>query len=83
MTLTSYETAVLQALAAAAEPLGWYRIEIALMNVSLPERGHLPTVLRGLRERGYIDEAQSDDVPNERYSITDAGRAALVERQPA
>ena len=79
MTLTSYETAVLQALARSPSPLGWYSIEIRLM--CMPGQrpyAHLPTVLRELCGRGYIEEVNSEGMPTERYAITVAGRAALA-----
>jgi len=76
--LTAFELAVLRSLESSNKPLGWYQIEIRLSNMALEERPPLPAVLAALRDRGFVSEAQSHDVPQVRYSLTSQGRNAVL-----
>ncbi len=75
--MTEFERAVLEALARAGEPLGWYQLERRLSNVTLAERPNLLDVLTGLRQRGLVEQITATTEPKVRHAITSAGAAAI------
>lgn len=75
--MSPFERAVLEVLAGAPKPFGWYNLEVRLSNMNLDERPHLPSVLSKLRDLGLVTETRHPDEPAIRYSITQAGRDAL------
>ena len=75
--MTEFERAVLEVLARAGGPLGWYQIERRLSNVMLTERPNLLDVLAGLRQRGHVEQIVSTTEPKVRHAITRAGAAAI------
>lgn len=77
--MTEYETAVLNVLARAGEPLGWYQIERRLSNHSLAIRPDLLDVLADLGRRGLVERIAATTTPTLRYAVTESGRTALDE----
>jgi hypothetical protein len=79
--MTLFERTVLEILSRSSDSLGWYQIERRLSKESLLSRPHLPSVLLGLRERGYIEETQLGVELHLRYMITASGRGALAQNR--
>ena len=70
--MTNYEQAVIRAVAAGPEPVGWYKIEQRLSREELDAREYLPDVLARLERLGFIRRDASGGV-----SLTESGREAL------
>ncbi len=70
--MTNYEQAVIRAVAAGPEPVGWYKIEQRLSREEFDVREYLPDVLERLERLGVIQRDASGGV-----SLTDSGREAM------
>jgi Mn-dependent DtxR family transcriptional regulator len=70
--MTNYEQAVIRAVAAGPEPVGWYKIEQRLSREELDVREYLPDVLARLESLGFIRRDASGAV-----SLTESGREAI------
>lgn len=75
--MTEYERAVLTILARVGEPLGWYRIEMRLTQVTIRKWGKLPDVLEDMTRRGFLTHIQQEIEPRDLYQLTEDGRRAL------
>jgi len=70
--VTDYEQAVMRAVAAGPEPIGWYKIEQRLSRETIGVREYLPDTLTNLERLGFIRRNEAGGV-----SLTECGREAI------
>ena len=70
--MTDYQQAVMRAVAAGPEPVGWYKIEQRLSEEEFSVREYLPDVLTNLESLGFIRRNAAGGV-----SLTECGREAI------
>lgn len=74
--MTPFQRAVLEIIASAPQPVGWYNVETRLsITGSAFARERTPDVLEHFREAGLIERVAAEGMP--RYVITDLGRHTL------
>jgi PadR family transcriptional regulator PadR len=75
--LTDYEIVLLDLVRKGKGEWGWYQIERRLSNMDVPREPGAMTILKSLKGRGLVVRHVTPGQPNDRWEITDAGRAEL------